>query len=539
MKNVNVMRLVIGALAMPALVACSNSSGGGNSGGSAINRQGQTLPPPTTTQQNSNNAKNPFARGEQTQNQQTQNPQTQNQTPANQGVPTTPVNTPPSATTTATVTDKTVPGKIEPRIFSSRDGVVGNYVNTAGDSIPVPVVVEVNSVGQALVTGVSPQVPVGPIGQNATSKQVPVGTAPLAGSDYPGSRTSSEIDALNYSVGPGWPKGYEPNPRPIFTGAADERGFPYTDAKDDSIMAELVAKAEAYGADSQQLAGTIKDLSFSISGQVATLEVDLSIDGDTIRASFGGLVQGRTAQLAARSLRSDRGSSINYQLQAQVACVDANQECRNAVITIDQIIEGKVCRRVYAVHREMLRGIGDGHFTIFDQDYINWKSAPTPAQRAFLRILSNTVYANRALFGQIKQVDVSRNTPVLGYIGIRAWAVAYGRSAFEISMSKGYGYNVGDTTKFSGWLTKGSAPAQITEELNISGTYRSPEVNEMYDERYAGPAGISQAVLRGNDGRGDLALQFNFYNSNRVSQVNFSGLQVQTLRREEIRALVP
>lgn len=361
--------------------------------------------------------------------------------------------------------------------------------------------------------------------------------------------------------GPGWPKDYSPSQQPLYSGMVDERGQAYTDAKDDSIMAVMVDKmnrmAQELRVDSEQMAMAVNQINLAVDRQIISLNLVLRFADREINEDFSGYLTGqnRTAQLQQRSSRSGE------QFVIQATCVDRDTNCRNVILKIDQIREGQVCRTVYAVHRWMMDGVGDGHFTLAREEYNKSSQifledkaiqkaqkegkkydkeliVKNRAERAFLRVVGNTIHYNRMMNGESHR-ELSR-TPRLGFLGVRSWAVAYGPSFFEITMGKakaGAGGRLSDSTRFAGLLTKPRVAGEVAETMSIEGEYSNPQIDERYDDQFA--KSITKAQLVDNDGRGNLTLQVQFKDSSSLSRVNFTGLRIPALSGAELQQVVP
>ncbi|MGE0764605.1 MAG: hypothetical protein AB7N80_15120, partial [Bdellovibrionales bacterium] len=375
-------------------------------------------------------------------------------------------------------------------------------------------------------------------------------------------------------AGPGYPQGYEPTDRPNYSGLLDQRGQAYTDNKDDSIMAVLVHRMNnmdsALRADSEQLAQAVSRVNLIIDRQVVSLDLSFQFEDRVVEATFSGYLNNRHA---STNLTQRSGSE---QFNVHMLCADAqvsqNVLCRNAILTIDQLKDGQVCRRIYAVHRWMFDKVGDGHFTlskedfelstkIYEEDKAIQKAqkenkkyekelvVKNRALRAFLRLVGNTIHYNRVfIHNEPVRLASGENTqlartPRLGFLGVRSWAVAYGPSFVEITMNKakaGGNGALSDSTRFFGLLTKPRMPGELATDLNREGEYSTPQIDDRYDERLAQT--IQKAALLDNDGRGNLALNLEFKDSKvgvASSRVNFTGLHLNVLSSNELLEVVP
>jgi hypothetical protein len=349
---------------------------------------------------------------------------------------------------------------------------------------------------------------------------------------------------------PGLAKGYDiPSTGALVTGALDDRGQPYTDIGNDSIMAALVAKMNAqdpkFREDSQAMAHAVSYVKLEEQNGVLNLDLGLELEGKDLLVPFTGTLVSNKAKLAPRL------STDGNRFEAEVICTDGSSDCRSAVIVVDLFVAGNHCRRMYISHRWLRNGVGDGHFTISDDDYANWSQAKNPAQKGFLRLLANTAHYNKVMFNEIPRENV--RSPRLGYLGVRSWAVAYGRSQFEIKMEKikttsNRPYKV----TFFGPLTMPNVPGQVSQELNLredQTTVADAEKTGDINEQLAGNVG--QILLTGNDGRGNLALQVHFYGpkdingkkvlggTNAITLINFTKLRMANLPLSQLIQVIP
>lgn len=362
--------------------------------------------------------------------------------------------------------------------------------------------------------------------------------------------------------GPGVPRGHETtSPDPKITGVIDEQGRAFTTTKDDAIMAAIINKMNQMDpqvrADSEAMAQSVSHVEFDNNYGVLNLDIDFKLEDGDIKLAFSGQLQGQGGQLAVRRNNS------NYEFKAQAICVDVRRECRNAVIIVEHFLNGQPCRRIYIDYRNMMArtygdtsNTGDGHFTLSNDDYRNWSSKTNIAQKSFLRLLANTAQYTKMLYGEEAP---SRLPPMprLEYIGVRSWAVAYGKSFSEVIVSKmRIGAGVGYTFSVYGPMTISRLAGEDVQEWNIRekntglGTDQGgPEVSKQFNERFNGGS-ISQILLVDNDGRGNFVFEFQFYgnlnekgvqdeSTGASTRVTFTGLTVPSFDRQQLDQVIP
>jgi hypothetical protein len=439
-------------------------------------------------------------------------------------------NPPIKAQTVANLNPQTLP-VYTPRSVEGRDTDARVTISDAPAIIHTPSSTSVNTTLQQQT--VARQVTPAPVStptpaQATTPTPATTQTAtPAQGDDY-------------YYYYPGEPAEYKTNPALgiLATGGLDEQGRSYTDSKDDSIMA---AAAERFNAmiksdplitqGSLELAGSINNvvLAISTSGNGQTrLNIDLRFSDRDQSLAFVGRVQSGFAELRPREV-----DQLSY--KARVICADLANSCRNSVIVLDQFLDGKLCRRAYIVYRNMIEGIGDGHFTISKADFEGWQNLKEPTQRGLMRLMSNTVHYNLKLF-KLSGGEGPLRSPRLAFIGMRSWAVVMGAAMFDIDFSKLIGERSrGSTTTLRGpllQLTAGSSTPLIVEG---HGYDADAEVSPTINERFLGNL---RSSLIGNDGRGKLKLQFQFGYSS-TSHVNFTSLKVDVKSKEQLETSLP
>ena len=163
--------------------------------------------------------------------------------------------------------------------------------------------------------------------------------------------------------------------------------YAFTDGKSDDLMDlaikksdetfELIrTKPENYSKDaiveSRILAKRIQDVYLSIDTYDSaniSLYVKLA-DGDTdkpIRLEFHGKLDAqRMASLNQRNIKGDKDLTF----QATLSCMDSEGGCQNAIVHLQQINGGKICRTAYLVYRS-----GDAHITMSSADRLYFEAS--------------------------------------------------------------------------------------------------------------------------------------------------------------------
>lgn len=390
-------------------------------------------------------------------------------------------------------------------------------------------------------------------------------TGPISEADIRGSvqarRANGEVLYVG-TEGPGVPRGHETtSPDPKITGVVDEQGRAYTTTKDDAIMAAIINKMNQLDpqvrADSEAMAQSVSHVEFDNNYGVLNLDIDFKLDDGDIKLAFSGQLQGQGGQLAIRRNNS------NFEFKAQVICVDARRECRNAVIIVEHFLNGQPCRRIYIDYRNMMArtygdtsNTGDGHFTLSTDDYRNWSKKTNIVQKSFLRLLANTAQYTKMLYGE-EPASRLPPTPRLEYIGVRSWAVAYGKSFSEIIVSKmRIGAGVGYTFSAYGPMTISRLAGEDVQEWNVrekrfdlGKDQGGPEESKQFQERFNGGT-ISQILMVDNDGRGNFVFEFQFYGNKNdkgfqdeatraSTRVTFTGLTVPSFDRQQLDQIIP
>ncbi len=346
------------------------------------------------------------------------------------------------------------------------------------------------------------------------------------------------------NAGPGVPATYEvTSGTPKKTGVVDTSGRGFTDSKDDAVMAAIMNRMNQQPAqlrkESEEMAQAVRNVWLGNNNGQLNLNIGFAeggektvgyVEGKDVKLDnefslrFVGQLKGRHADLTVLN------NNTPYEIRAIVSCVDADNSCRNTVITVEHLQNGQLCRRIYIVHRWYMDGTRDGHFTLSDDDYANWQSRPSAQQRGFLRLIANTVTWNKNFTSQRPQrID----GPMLKYIGIRSWAVAYGPAEAEVAMSKNSKQDAFEA-KFMGPLLMGQISGEPTKLAIVTRNQADATQDSKFNESLVG----ASASLVDNDGRGNLVLEVRF-TSGDATRVTFTGLRVPTLSRKNLDQVIP
>lgn len=362
------------------------------------------------------------------------------------------------------------------------------------------------------------------------------------------------------NVGPGFPSPAAPavpapSDRPLLSTGMTPNGEVFTDSKEDSILAVLVSKSQHYSYkngispnENLILANAVNHVELAVDGGIAKLHLGLKFTDQELRLAFAGQVKAGASSALAPLQASE--------MQAQVVCADEKQLCRSAVIVLEQLREGRVCRRIYIVHRWMMKmSVGAGHFTMSDDDYINWKKRPNLGQKSFLRMLANTAHWNKTQFKENPEFKELPKVPRLRHLDIRSWTVAEGPAAVEISMVKMNRqdpHSDGYSMYFSAPLTKPRLQGEMVEEFQLNEErVFDAQVDKDFNEHLAST--LAGAYLVGNDGRGNLSVMFQFYENPQPvdlakasrpqptaqTQVNFTSLKIRPVATDYLLQVIP
>lgn len=281
----------------------------------------------------------------------------------------------------------------------------------------------------------------------------------------------------------------------------------YTDARQDGMMALAV---ELFNAIPSHLDKGSRELARRLS------DVKLSLGQQSVRVKFKfRLSQEETGDVELRGQGRGRGDSTrlqavtapgNYKFSGALTCADADGSCQNAMLRVHlHSRSGRVARVAYVVLRS-----GEAHVTMSEQDRVNFRSIQNRGHAQFAEYLSNTSYNTcAAVLREI--VNGQRQLPACAYQRLKricgrnaqfkqpsaqsfefnSWAVAYGKSGFELEMQDR------EHTRFRvhGPLLASSQTPVHNRPLTVGGSFGRE---------------IKQAILVANDGGGNLNLQIDF-----------------------------
>lgn len=321
---------------------------------------------------------------------------------------------------------------------------------------------------------------------------------------------------------PGLP--YLPLEKPLATGGGEqERGFIYTDARRDGVMAFLVERAN-------KLPGDAKTKSKALAIRIVGVDVQKNGNNSTVKIDLMGERQGdavQTVELKGARVLETRNKK-DYSGALICADLEEKENCQNVVIEFNRLnSKGQKTRSVFLVYRK-----GESNIIMPSDDRVNFEEIENKEHRRFAEYLSNTAYNSCMVIkaavdkGIRKMRDCAYQTllqdcgagqqfkaPYASNFILRSWAVAYGRSAFDITL-KGDGSN--DRVTFSGPLAYYAGGGVQETKLEVSGSSR----------HYATP---KKAALMANDGGGELNLSLEFKGSPRAEmRVNVTSLLADT-----------
>lgn len=234
-----------------------------------------------------------------------------------------------------------------------------------------------------------------------------------------------------------------------FTGGVEpESGRRFTTGRKNGVMAFLKSlircQEPSMQAASLQLAAHLMQPTVKVyknTGQPkgrAVVYFDVFNAGDLERFRLeGDLVGIGGAQKVVSTLRQTYTSNTKYEFRGKLICVDSNGSCENTIVTLEQVISDKVCKRVYFSH-----SFGDGRAWTASVTKEAIDAEINIAKKNFMQLMDNTsVRANlirKALAeGNHRSIEfpkIPEGQDALGKMGLAISAVAYGASFFEVSM---------------------------------------------------------------------------------------------------------
>lgn len=353
------------------------------------------------------------------------------------------------------------------------------------------------------------------------------------------------------------------NYRPIATLGTDDDErprFDFTDYSDDLLMNTVLRLSmktsnesgysdiragdndflpQEFFDDSREFAGYIKDIRTKVTAtgsvnrpaSIAGVTVTYTEDqGKTYKTlELRGSVNQRTRQAALRQV----GGNSEHLFQGYLTCLDVlnapGGQCTNSVIVIEQVLHGKICKRVFAVVRHTHVAL-----SIDRADYRNYFNESNIQKRSFLQYLSNTVAVSRysegyyipedgddlllTLTGHVDVLGrpiVTLPTPFLEQITTRTFAVAHGFAESELEMVES-GYERQSAGELSIPAVKDSFKDVFRVVSPLARAIPGNNVSALGEVDGSTRGGlnmhqlVSSAEVVGNDGRGTMEVKYNF-----------------------------
>lgn len=299
---------------------------------------------------------------------------------------------------------------------------------------------------------------------------------------------------------------------PIITRARTPNLLLYTDAANDDIMYHLVGlmdqMPEPLREDSINLALRVRDVQVQANMRTHEIEnvlirVDDGMGRDAeLRFLNGPMDQDRRAFL---QLDSARSQTLGAEFVASALCMDQDSNsCENLIITLDQIKDGVVCKRIFIVYRH-----GDARIEISQNDYLNYTSSLNVNHKRFLEYLANSVtYFRHLTQGTIIAEPLM---PRAKSIGMRSWAAAYGIGWFSLEFVSAMHADAApqeDSLGFYGFLVSSVAGPEVSRDVEFwAQEFVWSNLNNQ-DRQFSNM--ILSATLDANDGRGNFGIQMKF-----------------------------
>ena len=347
--------------------------------------------------------------------------------------------------------------------------------------------------------------------------------------------------------------------RPIITLGTDPSArFDFTDFADDLLMNTILRLSmksddgngysdiragdndflpQEFFDDSREFAADIKDIRTKVGvtgadGRFSSVaDVTVTYDYEGVNRTLN--LKGAVDQNARRAVLRQTDANPQHDFQGYLTCLDTSNapggKCTNSILVIEQVLHGKICKRVFAVVRHMHVGV-----RIDRKDYRKYFDETNANKRAFLQYLSNTVVATRyangyyipadgddlllTLTGQVDAMNrpvVTLPTPFMEEITTRTFSVAHGFSESELEMVES-GYERHQDSELSNPSLRDSykdvfrlvSPlARAIPGNNVSA------IAEVDGSRRGGlnmASTVESAEIVGNDGRGTMEIKYNF-----------------------------
>lgn len=327
------------------------------------------------------------------------------------------------------------------------------------------------------------------------------------------------------------PKGFQ-SP----TGAILDSDNAYSDSRVDTLLAALKAQFDSLP-DDKKMASQV--LSFSINSvRVLTnmprdraLKVILKFDGENgsdVRAEFrGSLSPNREAVLDEVGIEAND----RFAFKVRLVCVDANPNtCENIVLRVDQYDREMkvVCASAFLVHR-----LGEVHVTYEESEYFKSLSAPDTHYGKFMEALKNTndwvAEFNARCFNlswETCSYLPAIKIPAFRRVEFSSWAVAYGRSYFNLAMFSVpvNGEFIQDVLYLDGHLIESRGESAVNTRVRVQGESRG--LKRQYAESYTGRGRYASQLsdtskVLANDGDGNMTVEIGFLQGGQRVKLDF------------------
>ncbi len=341
------------------------------------------------------------------------------------------------------------------------------------------------------------------------------------------------------------------------TGAATE-GRVFTDTIDDPALYFLRVMANNVPKD-------ILEASHKFAEGIEAVEVSLDANGsDTAIISFRdgdrdvvvrlvgpthpekrNNVTFLVAELSQQEQAASTGAPYDGKISATATCIDAGNSCQHQILTIRELKRGpkglEPCKIAYVIARSF-----DAHIRLAAIDTVRPESQPNANYAKVMTYLNNTVKCSNARRGEGPWTLCK--PPASSTIGLASWSVAFGASAFDLTLEEDAGTNqpIVDVTRLSGLLTSPGGNVESgpsTRRLRVEGgqkniNYGNDRTLYQLKERTGKyVSAIQFAQLTKNNGRGRLSINLNFgYNAS--AEFDVFPLAFPTMTMEQLKNLV-
>ena len=331
---------------------------------------------------------------------------------------------------------------------------------------------------------------------------------------------------------PGLP--YAPLEEPLLTGGRTKsENVLFTDSRRDGLMAVLVEH-------SKKLPSEVKEKSRKLAMRIFGLDVKTNDGKANVQIDLLAEVEGQPhekIQLSGRLgdggqrrdlVQQKNGKAMNKpDYSGAMICADQDGGCKNIVVELHRLnSKGQKTRMVFMVYRT-----GEAHISMSEETRHDFKSFTNKEEKRMAEYLSNTAH-NSCLYivdsiesgarampdcayqRLLDECGQSRGTkvPYARNFILRSWAVAFGRSAFDLTLTSG----AQDRITIGGPLVTNIDGSSIGQELQVSGK----------SKYYANPTKVQ---LLANDGGGAMNLNIQFKGQPKAEmRINITSLLADT-----------